>query len=473
MIAPFDLAMHDETRMTIRLHDTLQGKKLPFKPHREGEVTMYLCGPTVYNYAHIGNARPAVVFDLLARVLRRRYKLTFARNITDVDDKINQTAIDTGKSIGEVTERYVKAYNDDMGALGVLPPDIEPHATAHIDEMIAMIATLIDKGYAYEAEGHVLFDVESNPDYGKLSKRDLREMIAGARVEVAPYKRSAQDFVMWKPSTPELPGWDSPWGRGRPGWHIECSAMAEKHLGRTIDIHGGGQDLVFPHHENELAQSTCLHDGEPFANYWVHNGFLSIDDTKMSKSLGNVLLVNELVKSIPGEVLRLALLNAHYRQPLSWSGESVEEARRMLDRFYGAVRGIDVSEERRAAAEPPAAMVAALEDDLNTPKALAEMFALAKQLNKATNETERTELAASLLAAGELMGLVRQDPESWFAGSGGDDELSADEIDALLRAREEARENRDFATADEIRDKLTDAGITIEDSSDGSRWRRN
>jgi len=458
--------------MTIFLHDTLQGKKLPFEPRKEGEVTMYLCGPTVYNYAHIGNARPAVVFDLLSRVLRCRFKLKFARNITDIDDKINQAAIDTGRSIGEVTEQYIKAYNEDMSALGVLPPDIEPHATEHVDEMIAMITTLIDKGFAYEAEGHVLFDVAANPDYGKLSKRDLREMIAGARIEVAPYKRSAQDFVMWKPSTPELPGWDSPWGRGRPGWHIECSAMAEKHLGRTIDIHGGGQDLVFPHHENEMAQSTCVHDGEPFANYWVHNGFLSMDSTKMSKSLGNVLLVRDLVKVVPGEVIRLALLSAHYRQPLNWSGETVEESRRMLDRFYGAVRGVAISDEVRAAAAPPDALLEALEDDLNTPKALAEMFALAKQINKATDAEEKAGLAASLLAAGEIMGLVKQDPEAWFAGASADDEMSADDIDALLKAREEARANRDFATADGIRDKLADAGISIEDGPDGTRWRR-
>ena len=460
--------------MTIYLHDTLKGKKLPFVPHKEGEVTMYLCGPTVYNYAHIGNARPAVVFDLLARVLRRRYKLTFARNITDVDDKINQAAIETGKSIGEITGRYIKAYNDDMGALGVLPPDVEPHATGHIDEMIAMIATLIDKGFAYEAEGHVLFDVAANPDYGSLSKRNLREMIAGARIEVAPYKRSAQDFVMWKPSTPELPGWDSPWGRGRPGWHIECSAMAEKHLGRTIDIHGGGQDLVFPHHENEMAQSTCAHDGDPFANYWVHNGFLSMDSTKMSKSLGNVLLVRDLIQDVPGEVVRLALLSAHYRQPLNWSGDTVDESRRMLDRFYGAVRGVAVSSKALAAAEPPNAIVEALEDDLNTPMALAEMFALTRQLNKATDDSERASLAGGLLAAGNLMGLIQQDPETWFAGGhGGEDELSAEDIEAMLQARQEARAKKDYAAADDIRDKLTAAGISIEDGPDGPRWRRN
>lgn len=457
--------------MTIYLHDTLQGKKLEFEPLKAGEVTMYLCGPTVYNFAHIGNARPAVVFDLLARLLRRSYRLTFARNITDVDDKINATAIDTGKPIDEITARYIKAYNDDMRALGVQPPDIEPRATQHVEEMVAMITTLVEKGFAYEADGHVLFDVSSNPDYGKLSKRDLREMIAGARVEVAPYKRSAQDFVLWKPSTPELPGWDSPWGRGRPGWHIECSAMAEKHLGRTIDIHAGGQDLVFPHHENELAQSTCAHDGAPFARYWLHNGFLSLDSTKMSKSLGNVLLVHDMVKKIPGELIRLALLNAHYRQPLDWSDAALEGARSMLDRLYGSIRGIALSDAQRRAANPPAAVIEALEDDLNSPRAMAELFSHAKTLNKSTDEGERKKLAAEILAAGDLLGILQSDAESWFAGSA-DGELAADEIEVLLKQRDEARANRDFAAADSIRDKLADAGITIEDGPDGTRWRR-
>ncbi|MFZ9053661.1 MAG: cysteine--tRNA ligase [Woeseiaceae bacterium] len=458
--------------MTIQLHDTRQGKKVLFEPLREGEVTMYLCGPTVYNFAHIGNARPAVVFDLLARVLRRRYKLTFARNITDVDDKINAASVETGKPIGEITERFIDAYNDDMGALGVELPDIEPRATQHIEEMIAMIAKLIASGHAYEADGHVLFDVPSYPDYGALSKRDLREMIAGSRVEVAPYKKSAQDFVLWKPSTPELPGWDSPWGKGRPGWHIECSAMAEKHLGETIDIHAGGQDLVFPHHENELAQSRCAHDGADFARYWLHNGFLSIDHEKMSKSLGNVLLVHQLIETIPGEVIRLALLSAHYRQPLDWSDATIQSARRMLDRLYGAIRGIDVPADVQAAAAPPETLIAALEDDLNTPRAMAEFFALARELNKATDDEDRQRLAAAMHASGDLMGLLQVDPETWFAGHV-PGELSADDIAALLDERREARANRDFDAADAIRDKLLDAGITIEDGPGGTSWRRS
>ena len=457
--------------MTIHLHDTRRGRKVPFEPLRDGKVTMYLCGPTVYNYAHIGNARPAVVFDLLARVLRRHYELTYARNFTDVDDKINAASVETGKPIDEITAQYMTAYNDDMGALGVLPPDVEPRATQHIEDMVAMIGTLVELGHAYEAEGHVLFDVTSYEEYGALSKRDLREMIAGSRVEVAPYKKSAQDFVLWKPSTPELPGWDSPWGRGRPGWHIECSAMAARHLGDTIDIHAGGQDLVFPHHENELAQSRCAHGGADFARYWVHNGFLSMDHEKMSKSLGNVVLVRDLIKAIPGEVIRLALLGAHYRQPLDWSDDTIRSAKRMLDRLYGAVRGVDVTDGVRASAEPPEALVAALEDDVNTPRALAEFFALSKTLNKAVDVGEKQNLAAAMYAAGDLMGLLQSDPEEWFAGDV-DGELSADEIEALIAKRNAARAAKDFAIADAVRDQLAAAGIRIEDGADGTSWRR-
>ena len=457
--------------MGIQLHDTLKGKKVPFEPLHDGRVTMYLCGPTVYNYAHIGNARPAVVFDLLARLLRRSYRLTFARNITDVDDKINAASLETGKPIDEITGRFIKAYNDDMAALGVRPPDVEPRATQHIGDMIAMIETLVGKGFAYEAEGHVLFDVSSYDGYGSLSRRNLREMIAGARVEVAPYKKAAHDFVLWKPSPPELPGWDSPWGRGRPGWHIECSAMAKKHLGDTIDIHAGGQDLVFPHHENEMAQSCCAHDGATFARYWLHNGFLSMDQTKMSKSLGNVLLVHDLIRTVPGEVIRLALLSAHYRQPLDWSAETMESARRMLDRLYGAVRGIAVPDEARAAAEVPGAMIAALEDDLNSPKAMAVFFGLAKDLNKADDDETRVELAAQMYACGDLMGLLGNDPEAWFAGQA-DGAMSGDEIEALIERRNTAKKARDFAAADAIREQLKEAGVTIQDGRDGTTWRR-
>jgi len=457
--------------MTIKLHDTRLGKKVDFEPLDDDKVTMYLCGPTVYNYAHIGNARPAVVFDLLARVLRRRYELKFARNFTDVDDKINAASLETGKPIGEITDRFMRIYNEDMAALGVMPPDVEPRATEHIPEMIAMIESLIDSGFAYESDGHVLFDVTAYDDYGALSKRSLREMIAGARVEVADYKRNSHDFVLWKPSTPELPGWESPWGRGRPGWHIECSAMAEKHLGTTIDIHAGGQDLIFPHHENELAQSRCAHGGEDFARYWVHNGFLSIDHEKMSKSLGNVLLVHKLIETMPGEVIRLALLSAHYRQPLDWSDETVESARRMLDRLYGAVRGIEVPDALRAAAEPLPSVVESLEDDLNTPKAMAELFGLARELNKATEDGERQRLAAVMFATGDLLGLLQQDPEEWFAVAA-DSALSAEAINEMIEKRNAARAAKDFATADALRDELAAAGIQIEDGAGGTTWRK-
>jgi cysteinyl-tRNA synthetase len=457
--------------MAIYLHDTLRGEKVPFEPLVPGRVTMYLCGPTVYNYAHIGNARPAVVFDVLARLLRRKFALTFARNLTDVDDKIIATAKETGEAISDITARYADAYRGDMAALGVMPPDIEPRATGHIVEMIDMIATLLDRRCAYAAEGHVLFDVSSYSDYGKLSKRDLREMIAGSRVEVAPYKKAPHDFVLWKPSADDQPGWESPWGRGRPGWHIECSAMAAKHLGQTIDIHAGGQDLVFPHHENELAQSTCAHGGKTLARYWLHNGYLSMDSEKMSKSLGNVLLVHDLITMFPGEVLRLALLAAHYRQPLDWTDEAVDSARARLDRLYGAVRGIEVSDEERSRAEPPAAVVAALEDDINTPVALAEVANLARRLNKETDSGVRKELALRVYAAGDLLGLMQVNVEDWFAGSK-EGALPAAEIESLLAQRKQARENRDFAAADAIRDRLAAVGVAIEDGPSGTRWRR-
>lgn len=457
--------------MTLELHDTLQGRKRPFEPLTPGRVTMYLCGPTVYNYAHIGNARPAVVFDVLVRLLRRDYEVVFARNVTDVDDKINEAARKSGKPIGEITTRFLAAYHEDMGALGVLPPDVEPHATAHIAEMIAMIERLIEAGVAYEADGHVLFHVSAYPDYGRLSKRNLREMIAGARVEVAPYKKAPADFVLWKPSDESLPGWDSPWGRGRPGWHIECSAMAEKHLGETIDIHGGGQDLVFPHHENELAQSVCAHDGAVFARYWLHNGLLSVEHTKMSKSLGNIMLVRELLDQAPGEAIRLALLSAHYRKPLDWSDEVLEEARRMLDRLYGALRDVPHDDETLPGAEPPPAFLAALEDDLNTPKALAELFNVARELNRSDDDARRRELAAGLRAGGAVLGLLDASPETWFAGAAGDGD-EAGEIERLIEAREAARARKDYDEADRIRDQLAARGILIEDSAEGTRWRR-
>lgn len=458
--------------MAIVLHDTLAGRKREFQPLESGRVQMYLCGPTVYNFAHIGNARPAVVFDVLRRLLAREYNVVFARNITDVDDKINQAAVESGKSIGEITERFITAYNEDMGGLGVQAPDIEPHATDNIPGMIEMIERLIAKGHAYAAEGHVLFSVESFPDYGKLSRRNQRELLAGARVEVAGYKRSSGDFVLWKPSTPELPGWDSPWGRGRPGWHIECSAMCLQHLAPTIDIHCGGQDLVFPHHENEIAQSRCANEDAPLARYWVHNGYLNIDQAKMSKSLGNVYLVRDLLGSHPGEVLRGALLAAHYRAPLDWSDNAIAESSKRLDRLYGALRPYEDQIDAENA-EPLPAVIAALADDLNTPLALAHCFDLARDLNRSTDSKEARALAGSLKASAGLLGLMVGRADAWFEGDTvSSSEISAEEIETALTQRAEAKAAKDYKTADEIRDRLSSAGILIEDTAGKTRWRR-
>jgi cysteinyl-tRNA synthetase len=456
--------------MSLSLYNTLSRRKERFEPAADGRVTMYVCGPTVYSSPHIGNARPAVVFDVLARVLRRRYALTYARNITDIDDKINAAAAAEGVAIDVIASRYTAAYHEDMRALGVLPPDVEPRATAHVAAIIAMIASLIDSGHAYEAEGHVLFRVASFPEYGRLSGRDQRELLAGARVEVAPYKEAPGDFVLWKPSTPELPGWDSPWGRGRPGWHIECSVMAARHLGRTIDIHGGGNDLIFPHHENEIAQSTCAHGGETFARFWLHNGFVNVDHAKMSKSIGNVILVRDLLEQAPGEAVRLALLSAHYRQPLDWTGAVLVEAHRKLDRLYRALRDAPGWQDLWPDSEPEPAFIAALEDDLNTPRALAALFELARDVNRCTDPRQRVALAAKLRSSAELLGLLAQDPEAWCRGSA-EEALEAEEIEAQLAARQAARAQRDFATADRIRDELAARGVLIEDGPDGARWR--
>jgi cysteinyl-tRNA synthetase len=458
--------------MTIYLYNTLTRSKEAFAPTDPGRVTMYVCGPTVYSYPHIGNARPAVVFDVLARLLRRHYKLIYARNITDVDDKINKAAREAGVPIGEIAAKFTAVYHEDMSALGVEFPDIEPRATEHIGEMIAMIEELVQAGHAYVAEGHVLFRVKSFPEYGRLSRRDQRELIAGARVEVAPYKEDPGDFILWKPSGPDLPGWDSPWGRGRPGWHIECSAMSARHLGDTIDIHGGGNDLIFPHHENEIAQSTCAHHGAPFCRYWVHNGFVNVDHTKMSKSLGNIVLVHDLLRHAPGEAIRLALLSAHYRQPLDWTEEALTDARRKLDRLYGTLRDVSGWQEAWGSSQPDSDFLAALEDDLNTPRALAVLFDLARDTNRSEDPSERAGLAARLRASGELLGLLAAQPESWFTTET-PTSMSNVEVERLLAERREARARRDFAAADRIRVQLGDAGIAIEDGPDGTRWRRS
>ena len=456
----------------LLIYNTLRREKEVFIPQDPERVTLYACGPTVYDYAHVGNARPAVIFDLLYRVLSTLYpQVVYARNITDVDDKINASAAEEGVPIEVVSRRYSKAYHDDMAALGVGLPTVEPRATEHIPQMIDMVARLVESGNAYVAEGHVLFSVESFDDYGSLSGRDVSEMIAGARVEVADFKRHPADFVLWKPSEPPLPGWDSPWGWGRPGWHLECSVMSETHLGETIDIHGGGQDLVFPHHENEIAQSVCAHGGRTFARYWMHNGFVTFNKSKMSKSLGNTQVVHDLLKDHRGEVLRYLLLSAHYRQPLDWSDEALGRATRTVDRIYGILR--DATDRYGAlepAEKPSSEFMAALLDDLNTPDALAEINSEARRLANAAGENLARESAGKLLAAGELIGLFRHDPQEWLAGDieGLDDSL----VDALIVERDAARQNRNFARADEIRDQLQAMGIVLEDGAGGTRWRR-
>ena len=459
--------------MTLRLYNTLTREKEEFVPLNPERVTMYVCGPTVYSYAHIGNARPAVVFDVLVRLLRHHWSnVIFARNITDIDDKINAAAAEQGIDISEITAKYEKIYLEDMAALGVIPPDIDPHATDHIPEMIAMMEKLIAKGHAYPAEGHVLFHVPSFDGYGKLSKRDQDELLAGARVDVAPYKKDPSDFVLWKPSTPDLPGWDSPWGRGRPGWHLECSCMIEKHLGSTIDIHGGGADLVFPHHENEIAQSTCANDGEDFVRFWLHNGFVNVDREKMSKSVGNVLLVHDLLKYTSGEAIRLALLNAHYRQPLDWTDDGLVQAKRMLDRLYGALRKFEDTDVI-IGAKPTANFLAALNDDLNTPRALATLFDLARKANSANNIADKRRIKSELIASGQLLGLLQADPEDWFSAEKyNDTALDTAHINELIEARQTAKARQDYAEADRIRDELTAQGILLEDGQDGTKWRR-
>jgi cysteinyl-tRNA synthetase len=462
--------------MALHLHNTLSRTREPFAPADPRRVTMYVCGPTVYNFAHIGNARPPIVFDVLARLLRRSYTLKYARNVTDVDDKINAASQAEGVEIGVLTARYLAAYHADMTALGVAPPDVEPRVTEHLPQIVRMIARLVESGHAYEAEGHVLFDVPSYAAYGRLSGRDTDDLIAGARVEVAPYKRYAGDFVLWKPSAADVVGWPSPWGRGRPGWHIECSAMVEQHLGETIDIHGGGVDLVFPHHENEVAQSTCVHAGKTYARYWLHNGLVVVNGEKMSKSLGNFLLVRDLLSEHGGESVRFALLKVHYRQPLDWTKSLVGEARQNLDRLYGALRdaGVAGAASSDTVADVPGGVLAALEDDLNTPLAVSELLAAARAVNASRDEAERRRLALSLRAGGALLGLLEADPQAWFAGSGGTagGDLDAAEIDSLLTQRDAFRRDRNYREADRIRDRLAELGVVIEDKPGGARWRR-
>lgn len=454
----------------LKLHNTLTGRKEPFTPIDPAHVRVYACGPTVYNYAHIGNGRMAVVFDQLVRVLHTLYpRVTYVSNITDVDDKIMDAAKQTGEPIDAITRKFEKIYNEDMAALGVIAPDIQPRATEHIAEMIAQIEQLIARNHAYVAQGHVLFHVPSFSAYGKLSGRNRDEQIAGARVEVSPFKKDPADFVLWKPSIEDQVGWDSPWGRGRPGWHIECSAMAEKHLGLPFDIHGGGADLKFPHHENEIAQSCCAHGHEndlsAFAKFWIHNGFVTVEGEKMSKSIGNIRLVHDLIASYPGEVLRLTLLSSHYRAPLGFSGDTLDQARSTLDRYYRTL--YDLKDVEAIAGDVPAAVMEALCDDLNTPQVIAELNAL----TKITPQSDLVLIKAQLLAAGNLLGLLQQDPAAWL-GYGVQDGVDGAAVEALLQERLDARKAKNFTRADEIRKELTGMGIEIEDTPQGTKWRK-
>ena len=454
----------------LLLTNSAGGEKSVFTPVDPEHIRMYVCGPTVYNLVHIGNARPVVVFDTLFRVLQALYpKVTYARNITDIDDKIIMAARERGSDISILTQEFTDKFRQDMAALNNLEPSIEPQATEHVEAMLDLATRLIERGHAYVAEGHVLFDVTSMDDYGALSGRQLDDMLAGARVDVASYKRHPGDFVLWKPSNDDDPGWDSDYGRGRPGWHLECSAMIHQHLGDNIDIHGGGRDLIFPHHENERAQSCCGYDGS-FVGTWMHNAYVDMDGEKMSKSLGNVRTVRELLEQYPGETLRFALLSAHYRSPLNFSKSLLDTAQSTLDSFYLALRNAGDVEVGRPIEPHLSPVFSALMDDLNTPAAIAELHQLAKALNKATDSGKATAKAA-LLAGGAVLGVLSQDPVTWLSAPGSDG-LAAEVIDQLLVDRAEAKANRDFSRADAIRDELNAAGIIIEDGASGATWRR-
>jgi cysteinyl-tRNA synthetase len=450
--------------MSLVIYDSLRREEVLFTPLTPGKVSLYVCGPTVYDRAHIGNARSAVVFDLLHRVLRQTYDVTYVRNITDVDDKIMDAAQARQVPIEVITAQATQAYHEDMDALFVLRPTHEPRATAYIGQMQALIQVLLDKGHAYIAEGHVLFDTLSHPGYGKLSRHAVEDMIAGARVEVAPYKKNPQDFVLWKPSQADQPGWESPWGRGRPGWHIECSAMSLALLGETFDIHGGGHDLQFPHHENELAQSTCAHGDHTFARHWMHNGMLMVNGAKMSKSLGNFFTVQDLLAQAQGQTIRYAFLATHYRQPLDWQDATLPQAKQALDRFYLALKG------HRLEVNPDlchASITDALNQDLNTPLALSVLHHLTTEVNKASSPMHKEKLALTLYNSGLLLGLFGDPVNVWFH-----QKEDAAAIEALIEARRQARATKNFAEADRIRHELDAQGIVLEDSDGRTTWRK-
>ena len=455
----------------IYLHDTLKQRKVPFEPINADNVRMYVCGPTVYDKAHLGNAKTPVVYDVLYRLLCHVYgkeHVTYVSNITDVDDKILNKHKEIGKPIREITEQTYNWYIEDMAKLNVLAPNYRPRATEYIDDMIVLVEKLLENGHAYEADHQVLFDVDSMPAYGRLSGRSMKEMLAGARIEVADYKKNPADFILWKPSEADQPGWNSPWGYGRPGWHLECSAMSSKLLGNDFDIHGGGSDLIFPHHENELAQSCGAFPGTHFAHYWVHTGMLMINGVKMSKSLGNFYTVEEVLAKAPAEALRLLFLTTHYHQPFNFTFEGLQNAKAILDKFYNALlKNADVPTFEVA---PSDKVVEALADDLNTPLALSYLHETVNNLNKAETAEERSALKSELLANAYLLGLLYDDPETWFKGDDTADESA--EIEALIQKRADAKKNKDWATADAIRNELKERGIVLEDSPTGTTWKK-
>ena len=459
------------------IHNTLSKKKEEFIPIDSNHIRMYTCGPTVYNYAHIGNARPAVVSDLLVRVLRQHYdKVTYVSNITDIDDKIIKASIETKESIEIITKKYKNIYNEDMNSLGVIKPDIQPHATDYIKEMIDLVKKMIHNETAYEAEGHVLFNVKKYLGYGKLSGRNIDDQLAGSRVEVASYKKNPGDFVLWKPSSQNQPGWNSPWGFGRPGWHLECSTMSEESLGLPFDIHGGGMDLTFPHHENEIAQSCGAHgegkNPKRFVHYWIHNAMLNISGEKMSKSLGNIFYIRDYLKKHDGEVLRLALLSGHYRQSINWTNDTIEQAKNILDKFYrilNKVSDIKIDEEKIKVC--PEKVLSALSNDLNTSEALAELNEIAKKLSISKTKEDKIKYKTYLLAASNTMGILQKSPKKWLGIGERNNSIDNDLIDSIISKRNEARNNKNFNEADSLRNQLSEMGIEIEDTSDGTIWR--
>ena len=455
------------------LHNTLSKRKEKFEPLDSKNIRMYVCGPTVYDRAHLGNAKSAVVFDILNRVLRQVYgdeNVKYASNITDIDDKILNKHQQTGKPISEITAETYQWYIEDMHALNVKDPDYRPRATEFVQEMIELVELLLKNGHAYEAEGHVLFSVDSMPNYGFLSGRSMKEMLAGARIEVADYKKNPADFILWKPSEEGQPGWDSPWGFGRPGWHLECSAMSSKYLGNSFDIHGGGSDLIFPHHENECAQSLCAHPDDSFAKYWVHAGMLMVDGVKMSKSLGNFYTVNELITQYPAEALRLLFISTHYHQPFNFTFDGLKQSKQILDKFYNAL--LRVKDVETAEVAPDERVVNALADDINTPLAISYLHDIANNLNKAETVEDKQHYKSLLLASADVMGLLYQNAEDWFKGSASEDGISEDEINQLIAERLAAKKSKDWAKADAIRNQLKDAGIVLEDTPQGTSWKR-